>query len=511
MKLIQIARKFIDTINPSKQTIGDGYLNLLANIGNTGINAASQGQYLNNYVTREPQILRTMYRTSFIVRRVCDSRAEDMTKAGVRIDSDLHPDKIMDIQSELHNKMMWQQLADTIRWSMLFGTAFIMPVLDGHDVEKPLKIDAIGKGQLTGFQVFDRWQLIPSWQDGRILNLGRDNGYPVTYMTISNGMGIPQLKIHHSRLFRIDATPLPWWDRYTENFFSASVVEAILDRVKAFDQSTMAAVALIEAARNDVLYTDSLPEIAGQNAGLYQRLNAKFQQIAQFRTNQGLTVLPTDEKLERFSTAMTGVADIIDRMGEQVAGATGIPLCRLLGKSSGGLNGGDNDLLAAYYEDVNAKQENQIKSIIEPFALITSLSLGILTDSKDLKITFYPLNKLSAVEKAQVASQGTDTIIKAFESQLLTQQVAMKELKALTEETGYFSNITDEDIEGADDKPPILMDETVNPETTGDASSIPSGASWITLEDGQHVLIGKNGKVIGGAGGALNGKYYSTH
>jgi len=512
MKLTQIARKLINTIDPPKLATGDGYLNLLANIGNTGTNAASAGQYLNNYVTREPQILRTMYRTSFIIRRVCDSRADDMTKAGMRIDSDLPPDKIEDIQSELHNKQMWQQLADTIRWATLFGTAFIMPVLDGHDVEKPLKIDAIGKGQLTGFQVFDRWQLVPAWQDGRILKLGRDNGYPIAYLTIANGMGIPALKIHHSRLFRIDATPLPWWDRYTENFYSASVVEAILDRVKAFDQSSMAAVALIEAARNDVLYTDSLPEMAGQNAGLYQRLSAKFQQIAQFRTNQGLTVLPTDEKLERFSTAMTGVSEIIDRMGEQVSGATGIPLCRLLGKSSGGLNGGDNDLLAAYYEDVNAQQENQIKSIVEPFSLITALSLGILTDIKDLKISFYPLNKLSAIEKVQVASQGTDTIIKAFEASLLTQQVAMKELKQLTEETGYFSNLQESDIEAADDEPPMLeQDIPMQPETIGDASSIPQGSSWITLEDGQHVLIGKNGQVIAGAGGALNGKYYSTH
>jgi hypothetical protein len=42
---------------------------------------------------------------------------------------------------------------------------------------------------------------------------------------------------------------------------------------------------------------------------------------------------------------------------------------------------------------------------------------------------------------------------------------------------------------------------------TEDGAPIPAGASWITLEDGQHVLIGKDGKVIGGAGGKLDGKY----
>ena len=39
----------------------------------------------------------------------------------------------------------------------------------------------------------------------------------------------------------------------------------------------------------------------------------------------------------------------------------------------------------------------------------------------------------------------------------------------------------------------------------------PPDAQWITLESGQHVAIGKDGTIIAGAGGALDGKYYGTH
>lgn len=455
MKWAELAKSISRALRPSpRQTIGDGYINMLGNYGQTGSNIASGGAYINNYVTREPQILRTMYRTSFIVRRVCDSRAEDMTKAGARIDAEVDPAIINQVQAELRRLKMWQQVADAVRWSSLFGTSFLMPVIDGQDSEKPFKPESIGKGQLTGFMVFDRWQLVPSWQDGRVLTLGRDNGYPLMYMTISNGMGIPQIKIHHSRIFRIDATPLPWWDRYAENFFSASVVEAILDRVKAFDQASAAAVSLIEAARNDVVYTDTLPEVAGENAGLFERLQAKIREMMRFRSNNGITFLAKDEKLERFSTALTGVSDIIDRMGQQVAGATEIPLCRLLGVSTGGLNGGDNDLLDAYYEDIGRRQESQLLDIVEIFTYMAFLNTGNPIEREAISIKFNPLKSLSFEKRATVAQTNTTTIISAYDAGIITPACAAKELRQLTEYTGVFSNITDEDIKDLEDAPP---------------------------------------------------------
>ena len=43
--------------------------------------------------------------------------------------------------------------------------------------------------------------------------------------------------------------------------------------------------------------------------------------------------------------------------------------------------------------------------------------------------------------------------------------------------------------------------------TFGDAN--PDGSKWITTESGQHVLIDKDGKIIGGMGGEFNGQTIS--
>jgi hypothetical protein len=53
---------------------------------------------------------------------------------------------------------------------------------------------------------------------------------------------------------------------------------------------------------------------------------------------------------------------------------------------------------------------------------------------------------------ADLASKNTDSITKAFQAGLISQKVALKELRQQSEMTGMWSNVTDEDIEKADDE-----------------------------------------------------------
>lgn len=53
---------------------------------------------------------------------------------------------------------------------------------------------------------------------------------------------------------------------------------------------------------------------------------------------------------------------------------------------------------------------------------------------------------------ADLASKNTDSVTKAFQAGLISQRVALKELRQQSELTGMWTNITDEDIEKADDE-----------------------------------------------------------
>ena len=62
----------------------------------------------------------------------------------------------------------------------------------------------------------------------------------------------------------------------------------------------------------------------------------------------------------------------------------------------------------------------------------------------------YPVRRPSDNEIADLASKNIDSITKAFQAGLISQKIGLKELRQQAEQTGLFSNITDEDIEKAD-------------------------------------------------------------
>lgn len=68
----------------------------------------------------------------------------------------------------------------------------------------------------------------------------------------------------------------------------------------------------------------------------------------------------------------------------------------------------------------------------------------------DLDYEFNPLRKADPKENADLAKSMTESVITVFNANLISQQTALKELRQQSEMTGMWSNITDEDIAGAD-------------------------------------------------------------
>ena len=71
---------------------GDSFTNFLAKLGANTQNLQSYSQYsLSPFVTRNRIDLEAAYRSSWLVGQVVDTVAEDMTREGVTINSELHP------------------------------------------------------------------------------------------------------------------------------------------------------------------------------------------------------------------------------------------------------------------------------------------------------------------------------------------------------------------------------------------------------------------------------------
>lgn len=439
----------------------DGFANLTARLGvQPGAeNVLSDGMYLPLLITRNRVKLETMYRGSWIVGAVIDSVAEDMVRAGISIHSDDPPDVIQKLTTQLTRGGIWQALTTAIKWGRLYGGALAVIDIKGQDPSSPLDLVTVGLGQFAGLKVFDRWQLQPNPTE--FVQEGRDAGLPIDYTVISDlrtvgvDAGGAALKLHHSRVVRLLGIELPVYQAITEQMWGESIIERLYDRLLSFDTATMGAANLLQRAHLRTVQIKGLRDILFAGGEAETNLLTMFAHMRLLQNNEGLTLLDADDVFEAHSYSFSGLSDIILQFGQQVSGATGIPLVRLFGQSPAGLNSTGESDMRMYYDGVAAQQESRLRDGLHRVLMVQYKSLFGKPAPDGLDFDFVPLWQLSGTEKSQMATALTTAIQGAFAAGVIDQATALKELRESSTLTGVFTNITDEMITEAEAAPPV--------------------------------------------------------
>jgi uncharacterized protein len=449
----------------SKELVADGYLNLMSRTGIGANNMISQYTYGFTMLTHDRMRLESMYRGSWIVGAVIDSVAEDMTRGGVSITGSIDPDKIAKIQTKLTRLGVWRAILESIKWGRLYGGAIAAIVIDGQDPSTPLDISTVSNGQFRGLKVYDRWALSAS---NTVVEFGMDAGLPVHYDVIADisTKKLSGVRWHHSRVIRFIGIQLPVWQAMQTEYWGESVIERMNDRIVAFDAATMGASNLVEKAHLRVLMIKGLRDTFQEGGHAEEILSRTFNTMRQLQSNEGLTVLDGEDSYQPHSYSFGGLSDIILQFGQQISGATGIPLVRLFGQSPAGLNSTGESDLRMYYDNILSQQESRLRDGMLLVLRVMYRSLFGQDAPDDFDFDFSSLWQTSEKEKADISAVVTDTIIKAYDAGIIDQVTAMKELRQSSEATGIYSNITQESIEEAEMAPPPMPVENVPIETT---------------------------------------------
>lgn len=438
----------------------DSFQNFLTRTG-IGAGSVNDGaRYGFNPVTRNRVQLEQCYRGSWICGRVVDSIAEDMTREGVEITSDDKPDALAELDREAKRLQLWPQLCEGLKWSRLYGGSIAYMMIDGQDPSTPLRLDTIRKGQFKGLSVLDRWMLQPTMED-LIQELGPDLGKPKYYDVLPDAGGIKRQKIHHSRAIRLEGISLPYWQRIGENGWGMSVLERMWDRLIPFDSMTTGVAQLVYKAHLRTYKVKGLREIIAAGGKALEGLLAQINMIRQFQSNEGLTLMDAEDEFEAHQYTFSGLDAVLLQMGQQLSGATGIPLVRLFGQSPAGLNSTGESDLRNYYDGIKNDQETDLRTGIERIYQVHYRSTFGKDPSKGFAVKFRPLWQMSDEQKADVTEKRTAAVAVAYESQLIGRKTALQELKQVADITGAWSNITDEDINAAEDEPAPNPDELV--------------------------------------------------
>lgn len=433
--------------NKNRKITTDAFSNSLFRLGFGSQSPLEATEYPLTRMTYNYALLNSLYRGNWVVQNVVGIIPDDMTKGWFNLAGSLAPDYI----AEFERVQRVTQLKDTVnlglKWGRLYGGAAGLILIKGQEgeLDKPLDLEMVYPGTFNGLYILDRWsgitpdvELVTDMSDP-------DFGLPM-YYSISDGEGRIYARVHHSRIIRFTGRELPYLEKIAEMYWGESEVEALYADVVKHDNVSTNMAALTFRANIDTMEVRNLDQLFSITSTEQQR---RFWNVMQAqsvcKSNFGVQLVNKDDKITNTQYSFAGLPDVYNSMCLDLAGASRIPVTKLFGRSPAGMNATGESDLQNYYDYIDTLRESTLKPIIYKLLPIIAMSAwGVVPD--DIDITFPPLWTPTAKEVAEIAKYKAETLVTVFQAGLMDQATVQKELKKLSDETGMFDSISDEEI-----------------------------------------------------------------
>lgn len=431
----------------------DSFQNVMTRSGLFMPNPLEATEYPLTRLTRDWQTINSLYRSHWVIRRVIDVMPEDMMKNGYKILSQLTPEQLKDIAKIDRQTQTSRKILKGCKWARLYGGAGALIMIEGHEdiLDQPLDYDQIMPGSYKGLLVLDRWSGINP--DSELVTDTSDYefGLPKYYTIYSDNLETG-IRVHHSRIIRFAGRELPYLEELAETYWGASEIEHVFDELRKRDNVSWNIAMLTFMANLRVYKMEGLEQVfaLGGNKVLENLYNT-VQGMNALMNNNAIQVIGKNDSFETHQYTFSGLGEVYDRFMMDLSGAAEIPVTKLFGRSPAGMNATGESDMQNYYDTIEEKQEAQLRPVFDKILPIMLMSVfGAIPDDFDYE--FNAVRRPKDDEMADLASKNIDVITKTFSAGLISQKIALKELRQQSELTGIFSNITDEDIAKADDE-----------------------------------------------------------
>ena len=426
---------------------GDAFSNPLFRLGYGSQSPLEATEYPLTRMTDNYALLNSLYRGNWVVQNVVGIIPDDMTKKGITLTGSFSPKQQADFRNALKCTGLIEKINTGLKWGRLYGGAAGLILIRGQEnmLDKPLDINAVMPGAFRGIYIVDRWCGITP--DMELVNDAGDPDFGLPKYYTINGEGSRTIaRVHYSRIIRFTGRELPYLEKLAELYWGESEIEAIYDDIVKHDNVSANMAGLTFRANVDTMEVQNLEQLfSTRSIEQQKRFWNMMQAQSVVKSNFGMQLVDKDSKITNTQYTFTGLKDVYESMCLDLSGATRIPVTKLFGRSPAGLNATGESDLQNYYDYIDSLREGKLKPIIYKILPVLLMSaLGTIPEDAD--VAFPPLWTPTAKEISDIAKAKSETIINAFQAGLIDQATAQKELKKLSEETGLFDSITDEEI-----------------------------------------------------------------
>lgn len=318
-------------------------------------------------------------------------------------DGDDNSAKIKIIEDEFKRLGVQQIIQRAAEHDCYFGRGQIFINIDGHDIGKPLILDArtIKLNSLRGLSTVEAVWTTPATYNA--LNPAAPDFYkPTKWFMLGQ-------EVHSSRLMTIVTRPLPDILKPAFNFAGMSLSQLAEPYVDNWLRTRQSVADLINNFSITALATSMDAILQGDDDG--DALMNRAALFTAMRSNKGLMVLDKEhEQLVQVNVPLSGLHELQAQSQEHMCSVSRMPAIVLTGISPSGLNASSEGEISTFYDWIAAQQEAYWREPIETTLKVVQLSKFGEIDH-DIGFKFKPLHQMTPKEEADIRQQDgvTDT------------------------------------------------------------------------------------------------------
>lgn len=403
--------------NAQRVFLNDGLVNFITGLG-TDSSKRTHGMWAYEGLQSSWREYEAAYQSSGIVRRVIDTIPDDALREWREIKT---KSDIQAILSEEDRVGYRNAVRDATRWARLYGGAGLIMLTD-QPLDRPLNVNAIGKGSLNGFVVLDRWYFGANSIQSFDITI-QDFMLPEYFMVA----GSESFRIHKSHIVRFGGCPLPPRLRIANFGWGDSVLRQVMQSIEdLLSANGGVAEALqqfnVDIVKRDGLFTDITTD---QESSIIKRFKAFSMMKSVFHT----AVLDGSEDLQRKELNFSGVDNMLRQLMHMVCACTHIPFTRLYGTSASGLNATGEGDQKEYNDYLRTLLNTDIDPVLAQIdRVLVRSALGHYPE--DFSYEWKPLSTPSPIEKAQANLTQAQADAIYLENQVITASQVMRNLSA---------------------------------------------------------------------------------
>lgn len=365
--------------------LADGLTNVVANLG-TPRDKSFHTTYTPEFFSADD--LTSAYRTSWLAAAICDYPAEDATRKWRSWRAEAEQiSRIEALERQLGLKTKVQAALVTAR---LLGGSAIYINTGAPDPAQPL----VPGEEVRSLVVLSKEQLTPG---NTVKDIDSEYfGRPETYALFSGATGGARpVHIHASRFAVFPGAHIPG----SSGAWGDSVLQKSMSAIKHTDGALANIASLMYEANVDVLKVQGFATMLEQNQDEMVLRRAHLQ--AAMKGINGMLMIDAEDDYEKKSASFSGLDALLAKFFDWAAGAAGIPVTRLFGRSAVGLSGGGDGDERVYYDRIEDIQADDIEPAI---ALLDECIISQALGGRPGEVYFewQPLRQKSEAEMADI-------------------------------------------------------------------------------------------------------------